>query len=284
MTSTKKKVEINGVHYNVSDQGESNRAVILLHGMPDTSNVWKKQVSPLLNAGYRVIAPDMLGYGETDKPREVERYSAEHIIGDMLKLIETLDAAPLDIIGHDWGSFVSWELVNLRPDLFRRHVTFQVGHPGALFSNLSPEVVKANWYMYLNTEDQAAELYGLNDCQFWRDIIIPTHPEPDEVCERLKDPEAMQGNLNWDRANQVATFYLALLKGEISYGKCQVPTMGIMSGGDEYLWEEQMKKSEDFMEAEWRYEYLEEGSHWIMLDNPDGVNRLLLDWLDSGHA
>lgn len=62
-----KKIAVNGVNYHVFDQGDSDRVVMLLHGMPDTSDVWRHQVPALLAAGYRVIAPDLLGYGETDK-------------------------------------------------------------------------------------------------------------------------------------------------------------------------------------------------------------------------
>ena len=88
--------------------------------------------------------------------------------------------------------------------------------------------------------------------------------------------------LNWDRANQLASFYLAYMSGQLEYPKCKVPTLGIWSGGDVYLPEEQMKKSGEFMDAQWRYERLEEGSHWVLLDQPDRVNRLILDWLKQG--
>jgi len=272
------KVEINGIHYHVSDQGEGDRVVLLLHGMPDTSSLWRHQVPELLRAGFRVIAPDMLGYGETDKPQDAERYEGERIIGDIVALIETLGLKQMDIVGHDWGAFVSWELVTHMPDLFRRHVTIQVGHPGVLFSDLG-RGLKENWYMYMNCLDATPDLYALNDCEFVRKFWIPTHPELDEVCGRLKDPKAMRSMLNWDRGNQVPSFYLAYMKGELKYPKCRVPTLGIWSRGDNYLWEEQMVSSSEFMDAEWRYERLEQGSHWVMLDQPEEINRLFLDWL-----
>ena len=220
----------------------------------------------------------MLGYGETDKPEAVERYEGERIIGDVVALIETLGLKKMDIVGHDWGAFVSWELVTHMPDLFRRHVVIQVGHPGVLFSDFG-RGLKENWYMYMNCLDATPDLYALNDCEFVRKYWIPTHPELDEVCERLKDPTAMRAMLNWDRGNQVPSFYLAYMTGQLKYPKCKVPTLGIWSRGDTYLWEEQMVNSSEFMDAEWRYERLEQGSHWVMLDQPQEMNRLLLDWL-----
>ncbi len=275
-----KKVEINGVNYHVSDQGEGDRVVLLLHGMPDTSSLWRHLVPELLSAGYRVVAPDMLGYGESEKPEAVERYDGELIIGDVVGLIQALGLEQMDIIGHDWGAFVSWELVTHMPDLFRRHVAISVGHVGVFFGDLSIQGLKGNWYMYLNSLDAAPELYLHNNCEFLRKFIMPSHPEIDEVCERLNDLGAMRAMLNWDRANQLASFFLAYVSGQVEITKCRVPTMGIWSGGDTYLPEGPMKKTADLMDAEWRYERIEQGSHWIMLDQPDETNRLILDWLN----
>jgi pimeloyl-ACP methyl ester carboxylesterase len=274
-----KKILINDIHYHVYDEGDSDRVVLLLHGMPDTSGMWAHQAKTLLQAGYRVIAPDMLGFGETDKPQEVARYSADNILADVLALIDQLHLPKIDIVGHDWGAFVAWELVLIKPELFRRHVALAVGHPWVMFGAKTPAAVKENWYMYLNTQEHTAELYAQHDCKFMRESWIPSHPDLDEVASRMADPIAMNAMLNWDRANQVATFYLAHSRGELEYDHCKVPTMGVWSSGDCYLWEEWMTGSDKLMDAEWRYERIEDASHWMMLDKPEEVSRLLLDWL-----
>lgn len=273
-----KKILIDDVHYHVYDEGDGDQVVLLLHGMPDTTSLWSHQASALVNAGYRVVAPDMLGYGKTDKPQESARYAADKILADMLSLIDHLQLSNMHIVGHDWGAFVSWELVLIRPELFNKHVTLSVSHPGAIFGNMTPESAKENWYMYLNTQEHAAELYAQNDCKFMRETFIPSHPDLDEVVSRMVDPDAMNAMLNWDRANQVATFYLAHGRGELEYGNCKVPTMGVWSSGDTYLFEDWMTDTKDLMDAEWRYERLEDASHWMMLDKPAEVSELLLDW------
>ena len=227
--------EINGINYHVYDEGDSDHCVLMLHGMPDTSSIWKDQADALLKAGYRVVAPDMLGFGKTDKPQDKTRYEAEYVVADILVLIDQLGANVLDIVGHDWGEFVAWELVLTRPELFRRHVALSVSHPGVMFGNMTMEAIKENWYMFMNTQEHAAELYALNDCQYLRESWIPSHPELDEVASRMSDPIAMNSMLNWDRANQVVTFYLAYLQGQLEYNKCQIPTMGLWSTGDIYL-------------------------------------------------
>jgi len=272
------KIRVNDVDYHVYDEGVGERVVLLLHGMPDTSALWAHQAKSLVAAGFRVIAPDMLGYGDTDKPQATERYAAEHILADVLALIDHMKLAKMDIVGHDWGAFVAWELVLLKPELFRKHVAVSVGHPGLIFGNKSAQSVKENWYMYLNTQEDTAALYAQNNFQFMRETFIPSHPDLDEVTARMSDPDAMNAMLNWDRANQVASFYLAHARGELEYGNCQVPTMGLWSSGDTYLWEQWMTDTETLMDAEWRYERIEGASHWMTMDEPETVSKLIVEW------
>src|SRR3546814_3135110 len=84
--------------------------------MPDPSGVWRHQAEALVRSGYRVIAPDMLGYGETEKPQETERYTGDKILGDMVALLDTLAIPKMDIVGHDWGGYASWELAIRRSE------------------------------------------------------------------------------------------------------------------------------------------------------------------------
>ncbi|MBK5356572.1 alpha/beta hydrolase [Pseudomonas sp. TH41] len=276
-----KKIELNGVHYHVADQGSGDKVVLLLHGMPDTSNVWDHQIPALVQAGYRVIVPDMLGYGETDKPQDPQRYGLAMIVGDMIALLDALGLKQVDLIGHDWGAATSWELVLNFPERFRRYAALSIGHPDQMMYMNSIAEVKDSWYMYLPTQAAAGALYAANEGAFFKQFIMPTHPEIDEVWSRLKNPEAMLGNLNWDRGNPMATAYLAALDSAAAPRKCSVPTLGLWSSGDAYVWESQVKLSSRFMSAPWRYERIEDASHWMMLDRPQQVNTLLLDWFKN---
>jgi pimeloyl-ACP methyl ester carboxylesterase len=278
-----RNIAINGVNYHVGEQGAGDKVVVLLHGMPDTSSVWRFQIPALVNAGYRVIVPDLLGYGETDKPADVSRYQGEKLIVDALTMLDTLQLSKVDLVGHDWGGFLSWELALAVPDRVRRHVVISTGHPDG-FSDwmASPNTVKENWYMYLNTQDKTAEMYAADDGAFLRNVLLPSHPEVDEVWSRMKEPAALTGMLNWDRANQVATLYLAEATRQGPPRMCHVPTLGLWSSHDTYMWEEQMTASANRMSAPWRYHRIENASHWAMLDQPERVTEHMLGWL--GHA
>ena len=274
-----KKIQINDVNYHVYDEGDSEQVVLLLHGQPDTSGMWEHQAAALVEAGFRVVAPDMLGYGQTDKPQAAARYAADHILADILALTEHLQLPKMDIVGHDWGAFASWELVLAKPEMFKKHVALAVGHPAGIFDDISMESVKTNWYMFMNSQEHAAELYAQNNFRYMREVLIPSHPDLEEVTGRMADPAAMNGMLNWDRANQMVSFYLAHASGQLEYGNCKVPTMGVWSSGDAFLPEESwMTSTAKRMDAEWRYERIEGASHWMMMDAADTVTNLLLDW------
>lgn len=136
-------IEVNGIHLNVFDQGKGE-VVLLLHGMPDTLNVWKYQIPVLLKAGYRVVAPDLIGYGESDKPKALEHYKSANVEKDLLALIDQLGLKDINLIGHDWGAVIGWDLVSFYPERFKSYVALSVGHPIPAFGQLSTEGIAVN--------------------------------------------------------------------------------------------------------------------------------------------
>jgi pimeloyl-ACP methyl ester carboxylesterase len=103
---------------HVAEQGEGP-AIILCHGFPETWYSWRHQLQSLSDAGYRVIAPDMRGYGQTDQPDPIHCYTILHLVGDMVGLLDALHLDTVIIVGHDWGAVVAWHAALLRPDRFR---------------------------------------------------------------------------------------------------------------------------------------------------------------------
>jgi pimeloyl-ACP methyl ester carboxylesterase len=94
--------------------------VLLCHGWPESWYSWRHQLPALAAAGYHAVAPDMRGYGSTDAPKEIDRYTVFHLVGDMLGLCDSLaPGQKAVIVGHDWGSIVAWDAALLRPDRFR---------------------------------------------------------------------------------------------------------------------------------------------------------------------
>ena len=111
-------VEANGIRIHLAEAG-AGPLVVLCHGFPESWHSWRLQLKALAEAGYHAVAPDMRGYGETDRPEEIEKYTIFHLVGDMVGIVDALGAERAVIVGHDWGAPVAWHAALLRPDLFR---------------------------------------------------------------------------------------------------------------------------------------------------------------------
>jgi pimeloyl-ACP methyl ester carboxylesterase len=115
---THRMVETNGIRLHLAEQG-AGPLVVLCHGFPESWYSWRHQLAALAAAGFHAVAPDMRGYGQSDRPQEIDRYTLFHLVGDMVGLLDALRAEHAVIVGHDWGAPVAWWSALLRPDRFR---------------------------------------------------------------------------------------------------------------------------------------------------------------------
>jgi pimeloyl-ACP methyl ester carboxylesterase len=111
-------IEANGLRIHIAEQG-SGPLVLLCHGFPESWYSWRHQLQALSQAGFRAVAPDMRGYGDTTHPAEIERYTLFHLVGDMIGVLDALEEKTAVIAGHDWGAPVAWHAALMRPDRFR---------------------------------------------------------------------------------------------------------------------------------------------------------------------
>ena len=122
---THRTIETNGIRMHTAEQGEGP-LVLLCHGFPESWYSWRHQLNALAEAGFRAVAPDMRGYGQTDRPAEIEKYTLLHLVGDMVGVLDALGAETAAIAGHDWGAPVAWHAALLRPDRFRAVIGLSV--------------------------------------------------------------------------------------------------------------------------------------------------------------
>jgi pimeloyl-ACP methyl ester carboxylesterase len=115
---THRMIETNGIRLHVAEQGEGP-LVILCHGFPECWYSWRHQLPALAKAGFRAVAHDLRGYGRSDRPEGVEKYTILHDIGDIVGLVDALGAKQAVIAGHDIGAAIAWQTALLRPDRFR---------------------------------------------------------------------------------------------------------------------------------------------------------------------
>ena len=113
-----KFVDTNGIKMHYVEQG-AGPLVVLCHGWPESWYSWRHQIPALADAGFRVVAPDQRGYGQTDAPQPIESYNILDLVGDIVGLVNSLSVDSAVIVGHDWGGPVAWNSALLRPDIFR---------------------------------------------------------------------------------------------------------------------------------------------------------------------
>jgi pimeloyl-ACP methyl ester carboxylesterase len=118
-------IETNGIRLHVAEQGEGP-LIILCHGFPECWYSWRHQLRALAKAGFRAVAPDLRGYGRSDRLQEVEKYTILHDIGDIVGLVDALGAQQAVIAGHDVGATIAWQAALLRPDRFRAVIALSV--------------------------------------------------------------------------------------------------------------------------------------------------------------
>ena len=122
---TQRMIESNGIRLNIAEQGKGP-LVLLCHGFPESWYSWRHQIDALAAAGFHAVAPDMRGYGKSDAPEAIDQYTIFHLIGDLVGLLDALEAPTAVIVGHDWGANIAWHAARLRPDRFRAVVALSV--------------------------------------------------------------------------------------------------------------------------------------------------------------
>jgi pimeloyl-ACP methyl ester carboxylesterase len=120
-------IDANGIHLHIAEQGEGP-LVVLCHGFPESWYSWRHQLAALSAAGFHAVAPDMRGYGRSDRPEAIDQYTMLHLVGDMVGLVDALGVDRAVIAGHDWGAPVAWHAALLRPDRFRAVIGLSVPH------------------------------------------------------------------------------------------------------------------------------------------------------------
>src|SRR5215471_10113008 len=151
------QIDSGGVRLNVEVYGpERGRPVLLLHGFPDTGRLWSKQIEPLVGAGFRLIVPDQRGYGQSDKPAEVDAYNLLLLAADPVAILDQLGVERVHVVGHDWGAAIGWVMASFAPERVERLAVLSVGHPSS-FASAGFEQREKSWYMLLFQFEGIAE-------------------------------------------------------------------------------------------------------------------------------
>ena len=267
------KVQRDGLHFHVERRGHGP-AVLLLHGFPDSVQLWSAVAPRLEAAGFHVIAIDQRGCGATDAPGGPQHYRIARLVGDITGLLKALGIhEPVHVMGHDWGAVVTWCLAITRPETLRSAVAISVGHPTE-YARAGLEQKRKGLYTIGWQFPVLAERWlAANDWARMRHWLRQ-HPDPESCLRNLARPGRLTAGLNWYRANLQSM----LLK---PWQKCTVPMLGIWGTEDHCLAGDQMANSARRVSGQWHYERIEGAGHWLPLEEPAQVARFASDWFNQ---
>lgn len=273
MNFTKKQVKLQQLNVSFVDEG-NGPAILFLHGFPDSSELWRNQIPFFVDAGFRVIAPDQRGFGDSDKPQEKEAYQLPKLANDAIQLLDSLKIERAHIVAHDWGSAVGWVVASLYPNRIDKFIPISVGHP-SIFTDFTLEQLQKSWYILLfQFQGIAEQMLKKNNWALLKEWSLH-HSEHVRWIENMKKPGALTAGLNWYRANLSPE---ALPAMPLQIPPVRVPTLGIWSSEDHLLTEEQMIRSGEKVLGKWQYEKID-ASHWVPLDEPDKLNEIILNFI-----
>jgi pimeloyl-ACP methyl ester carboxylesterase len=286
---THRMLDVGEVRLHAVEAG-SGPLVVLLHGFPEFWYSWRNQIPALAAAGYRVVAPDLRGYGLSDKPKGLDAYRASTLTGDIAGLIAALGEERATVVGHDWGGSVAWLTAMLRPEVVERLVVCNTPHP-ADFSRALRDPVQALRSSYILalqlpvlpevalSAGRAAAIRGLLRAATVRHDAF-SEADLARYAEIFGEPENLRGPLAYYRAS--ARSFARRRSGPTQRPRVvTAPTLILWGQRDRVLGPELAEPGLDLV-PDRRVERFEEAGHFVHADAPDRVNRHLVEFLAGG--
>lgn len=273
-------IETNGVrlHYVVAGEGP---LMLFLHGFPEFWYSWRHQLSEFAR-DYRVVAVDLRGYNDSDKPQAPDAYQMSELVADVTGLIRGLGSDRCILVGHDWGGAIAWSTAYAHPELIERLVVMNLPHPAKFAAGLrTPQQLLKSWYIGLFQLPllpewliQAGNYWAIE--QMLRGTAIDKTAFSDADLAAYKAAAAKPGALT-----AMLNYYRALASGSLfqqSWGVLEVPTLMIWAEDDVALGKELTYGTEDYV-RDFHLRYIPDCSHWVQQEQPELVNRYMREFL-----
>lgn len=275
-----RRLPVRGETYAITETGAGDEAVLLMHGWPDDRTVWRHQLDALGEAGFRAIAVDWIGHGDSSKPRDRRRYRIPEVGRDLAALLDALDIGSCHLVAHDYGATVGWEFAASHGERLRSYCAVSVGPSIEILRDmLAGHLVRYHWLL-MHGSDRLSRRFYLSDNAARFRKKFASHRDADRILAKLEPGRDHTFWTIWERANPACDVTLRWLR---SGGRrtIRVPTIGVYTLRDEWMTEGQMRRAGRHVDAPWHYATLDSG-HWPQLERPDQFNALLVDWLGHG--
>lgn len=279
----------NGIELDVLDEGSHDApALIFLHGFPDSHRTWRHQIAHFSDR-FRCIAPDQRGYRGSSKPKGVENYTPDKLIGDIFLLAAALDIGKFTIVGHDWGGAIAWGVALIGQGMGRveRAIIANAPHPTIFPKLLYTNRQQRQASQYFRTfrdpaSDELVEQFGLGGVLLKAFGETPENPkmEPEERAALLADwenREAAIAMLNWYRASPMevldmdAPYELPSGYTPVQIPKLTIPTLVIWAMDDIALPPANLDGMDELI-ADLTVVKVPDSGHFVQWEAPEAVN------------
>lgn len=256
--------------------------VVLLHGFPQNAGEWDGVSERLHAAGFRTFAPDQRGYSPGARPEAVEAYGIDHLVGDVLSLLDAYDLASAHVVGHDWGAIVAWHLAGRHPDRVRTLTALSVAHPRAFYAALKadPDQRKKSSYIYFFRRRWIAERVLLAfGARTLRGVFAGSglsREGVDAYVRPLRRRGALTAGLNWYRAMSA--------RDSKGAAPVRVPTTYVWSDGDTALGRAAAEACGTHVEGDYSFVELSGLTHWLPDQAPERIAEIVLERITARRA
>ncbi|HZM38409.1 MAG TPA: alpha/beta hydrolase [Acidimicrobiales bacterium] len=260
------EIDANGLTFRARVAGpEDGRVVLLLHGFPQTSRCWAAQLDALATAGYRAVAVDQRGYSPGARPDDPAAYAMDHLIDDVLGIVDALDADQVDLVGHDFGGSVAWTVAGHHPDRVRTLTIASTPHPVAFVRayqarDATPsDQNQRSGYMRAFREAPRGQIEAqlLADGAAGLRQAYAGLPEASIAAhiEDMSAPGVLVAAVDWYRAMSA--------KASVAVPPCPAPTLYVWSDRDPSIGRAAADATEELVTGPYDFVVLEGVSHWI---------------------
>lgn len=267
----------------VADGPKDGPAVVLLHGFPEFWYAWRKQIEPLVAAGFRVIVPDQRGYNLSSKPPGVAAYALNELVSDVIAIADQLDRRKIFLAGHDWGAAVAWSTSLLHPERIAKLAILNVPHPSVMrrFLRTRPRQMLRSWYMFFFQFPGLPEaLFSAFDFRLGaRALFRSSRPgtfSSEDLAEyraAWSQPGTLTGMINWYRA-------LFRYRVEFPGRTVHVPTRILWGERDAFLLAEMAHESLRYCTNAELFTF-RDATHWLQHEEPAKISQTLVDFFRS---
>ncbi|MBI5934002.1 MAG: alpha/beta hydrolase [Chloroflexi bacterium] len=279
-------IQTNGINLHVLTDGPADGpSVILLHGFPEFSYGWRRQIPALVDAGFRVIVPDQRGYNLSDKPKGVAAYDVDVLARDVLGLFDHFGIQKAKLVGHDWGAVVAWTLAIQHPERLEKLAILNVPHPDVMTRFVWSDSAqrKKSWYVFFFQLPFAEWILRRNNFHYLERALTGRRGSftPEDVLEYKKawsQPGALTAMLNWYRAIVRRSLRGSWNPRQILARPVKVPILMMWGKRDVALSHAMARPSIELCERG-ELVMFEKSTHWVQHDAADEVNEKLLAFL-----